>query len=91
VRLISRKAKIEKQLAKKGKKQRHVFLSLITFDQSQEGCAEVFTSFQLNSYLSNYADIKNRFAQAVEEKNRQIGSWRKAAREVIVDDECMDG
>ena len=52
VRLISRKEKIENQLAKKGKKHRHVFLELITFDQSQEGCAEVFTTFQLISYLS---------------------------------------
>ena len=51
-RLIFRKEKIEEQLAKKGKKHQHVFLLAITFDRSQEGCAEVFTIFCLLSYLS---------------------------------------
>jgi len=52
VRLICRKGKNGEQLAKQDKKHQHGFLGAITFDQSQEGCAEVFTSFALISYLS---------------------------------------
>ena len=52
VRLISRKGKIENQLAKKGTKHKHFFLGLITFDQSQEGCTEVFIISCIISYLS---------------------------------------
>ena len=41
----------------------------------------IFSTYLLSIY---YTDIKNRCAQTVEEKNREISSWRKAAREVIV-------
>ena len=91
VRLISRKEKIENQLAKKGKKHRHVFLELITFDQSQEGCAEVFTTFQLISYLSTILISKIGVLKQSRKKIEKLALGERLPERLLLHDECMDG
>ena len=91
MRLISCKEKIENQLAKKGKKHRHVFLGLITFDQSQEGCAEVFISFQLTSYLSTIMISKIGVLKQSRKKIDKLALGERLPERILLHDECMDG
>ena len=90
MRLISCKEKIENQLAKKGKKHRHVFLGLITFDQSQEGCAEVFTSFQLISYLSTLLISKIGVLKQSRKKIKKLALGERLPERLLLHAECMD-
>ena len=91
MRLICRKGKNGEQLAKQGKKHRHVFLGAITFDQSQEGCAEVFTSFQLISYLSTIMISKIGVLKQSRKKTEKLALGERLPERLLLHDECMDG
>ena len=91
VRFIFRKEKLEKLLAKKGKKHQHVFLLAITFDRSQEGCAEVFTIFCLLSHLSTILISKIGALKQSRNRFNKLAHPQRPPERLFLHDEYMHG
>ena len=91
LRLIFRKEKVEECLAKRGKKHQLVFLLAITFDRSQEGCAEVFTIFCLLSHLSIILISKIGALKQSRNSFDKLAPSQRPPERLFLHDECMHG